>query len=223
MIYNDHLYAIEDQIEQLISSIKNSQLFRSYCYNKKAMYQDQEVLGLIDSFVHKKTDFEKIAAYGTFAPGYKEQQRALRKAKRALDLNPQVGEFRHSENQLQVLLDEITVSIADCFSEEVKKRRGLIVWVYSLRQLKNLRRFGFVHYVSRKMKYVVMYLNEEDYEMKKNKIEQFHFVRQVEPSYRPDVEMNFAEKIGTDAAYQVSDDGFDVEEKNTTIRLAENV
>ncbi len=71
MIYNDHLYAIEDQIEQLISSIKNSQLFRSYCYNKKAMYQDQEVLGLIDSFVHKKTDFEKIAAYGTFAPGYK--------------------------------------------------------------------------------------------------------------------------------------------------------
>ena len=98
---------------------------------------------------------------------------------------------------------------------EIQKRRGLIVWVYSLRQLKNLRRFGFVHYVSRKMKYVVMYLNEEDYEMKKNKIEQFHFV--------PDVEMNFAEKIGTDAAYQVSDDGFDVEEKNTTIRLAENV
>lgn len=96
---------------------------------------------------------------------------------------------------------------------EIQKRRGLIVWVYSLRQLKNLRRFGFVHYVSRKMKYVVMYLNEEDYEMKKNKIEQFHFVRQVEPSYRPDVEMNFAEKIGTDAAYQVSDDGFDVEEK----------
>ncbi|MEQ7160031.1 YlbG family protein [Enterococcus gallinarum] len=106
---------------------------------------------------------------------------------------------------------------------EIQKRRGLIVWVYSLRQLKNLRRFGFVHYVSRKMKYVVMSLNEEDYEMKKNKIEQFHFVRQVEPSYRPDVEMNFAEKIGTDAAYQVSDDGFDVEEKNTTIRLAENV
>lgn len=124
MIYNDHLYAIEDQIEQLISSIKNSQLFRSYCYNKKAMYQDQEVLGLIDSFVHKKTDFEKIAAYGTFAPGYKEQQRALLKAKRALDLNPQVGEFRHSENQLQVLLDEITVSIADCFSEEVKVDAG---------------------------------------------------------------------------------------------------
>ena len=211
MIYNDHLYAIEDQIEQLISSIKNSQLFRSYCYNKKAMYQDQEVLGLIDSFVHKKTDFEKIAAYGTFAPGYKEQQR---KSKWTLE----VLFFNQNQHVEEVVMQEETKE-----TFEIQKRRGLIVWVYSLRQLKNLRRFGFVHYVSRKMKYVVMYLNEEDYEMKKNKIEQFHFVRQVEPSYRPDVEMNFAEKIGTDAAYQVSDDGFDVEEKNTTIRLAENV
>ena len=36
--------------------------------------------------------------------------------------------------------------------------------------------------------------------------------------------MNFADKIGTKAAYQVTDDdGFDVEELNTTIRLAENV
>ena len=106
---------------------------------------------------------------------------------------------------------------------EIQKRRGLIVWVYSLRQLKNLRRFGFVHYVSRKMKYVVMYLNEEEYESKKTKIEQFHFVRQVEASYRPDVEMDFDEKIGTSAAYPVKDEGFDIEEKNTMIRLAENV
>ncbi|OTN76295.1 hypothetical protein A5886_001372 [Enterococcus sp. 8G7_MSG3316] len=106
---------------------------------------------------------------------------------------------------------------------QIQKRRGLIVWVYSLRQLKNLRRFGFVHYVSRKMKYVVMYLNEEEYEAKKAKIEQFHFVRQVEPSYRPDVAMDFADKIGTDEAYPSKGDGFDVEEKNTMIRLAENV
>lgn len=105
----------------------------------------------------------------------------------------------------------------------IQKRRGLIVWVYSLRQLKNLKRFGFVHYVSRKMKYVVLYLNEEDFEEKKNKIESFHFVRQVEPSFRPDIEMNFSEKIGKNTTYTASDDGFEIEEKNTTIRLAENV
>ncbi|MFV0558519.1 MAG: YlbG family protein [Enterococcus sp.] len=103
-------------------------------------------------------------------------------------------------------------------------RRGLIVWVYSLRQLKNLKRFGFVHYVSRKLKYVVIYLDEKDFAEKCAKIEKLHFVRQVEASYRPDIEMNFADKIGTKAAYQVKeDDGFEVEELNTQIRLADNI
>ncbi|KAF1304714.1 MULTISPECIES: YlbG family protein [Enterococcus] len=103
---------------------------------------------------------------------------------------------------------------------ELIKRRGLVVWVYSLRQLKNLKRLGFVHYVSRKMKYVVIYLNEENFGEMKEKIERLHFVRSVEPSYRPDIEMNFADKIGTRAAYQAED--YD-EEINTKIRLAENV
>ena len=103
---------------------------------------------------------------------------------------------------------------------ELTQRRGLIVWVYSLRQLKNLKRLGFVHYVSRKMKYVVMYLNEENFEEAKERIERLHFVRSVEPSYRPDIEMNFAEKIGTKAAYQADD--FE-EEHSSEIRLAENV
>ncbi|MGC6767617.1 YlbG family protein [Enterococcus sp. LJL128] len=104
----------------------------------------------------------------------------------------------------------------------IQKRRGLIVWVYSLKQLKALRRHGFVQYVSRRMKYVVLYLNEENIEAAEEKVNSLHFVRKVERSYRPDVEMNFAEKIGTKAAYQV-EEGFEVEEINTQIRLAENV
>ncbi len=99
----------------------------------------------------------------------------------------------------------------------LQERRCLIVWVYTLKPLKQLRRYGLIHYVSRKMKYVVIYMNEEN-------IDQLHFVRSVDKSYRPDVEMNFAEKIGTKAAYQEQeDDGYVVEELSTEIRLAENV
>ena len=110
-------------------------------------------------------------------------------------------------------------------SEEftMEKRRGLIVWVYSLRQLKNLRRFGFVHYVSRRMKYVLMYVNEENVAENMEKIARLHFVRHVDISHRPDIEMNFAEKIGTKAAFKVMEDKDDIEERNATIRLAENV
>lgn len=104
----------------------------------------------------------------------------------------------------------------------LQKRRCLIVWVYSLKQLKLLRRFGYVQYVSRRMKYVVLYMNEENIEKNLEKIHALHFVRKVEKSYRPDVEMNFAEKIGTKAAYQPQEE-FVAEALTTEIRLAENV
>lgn len=107
---------------------------------------------------------------------------------------------------------------------EIQKRRGIIVWVYSLKQLKTLKRFGLVHYVSKKMKYVVLYVNEEMVAEVEAKLNALHFVRGVEPSYRPDVEMNFADRIGTKAAYQVKDEEeLDVAEANTQIRLAETV
>ncbi|MFV0561220.1 MAG: YlbG family protein [Enterococcus sp.] len=106
---------------------------------------------------------------------------------------------------------------------EITKRRGLVVWVYSLKQLKNLRKYGVLYYVSRRMKYVILYLNEESFEQTEKQIEKLHFVRKVERSYRPDIEMNFADKIGTRDAYPDKEDGFEVEELNTTIRLAENI
>ncbi|MEO1770710.1 YlbG family protein [Candidatus Enterococcus ferrettii] len=106
----------------------------------------------------------------------------------------------------------------------VQKRRGIVVWVYSLKQLKTLKRYGLIHYVSRKMKYVVIYVNEEALEESEEKLQALHFVRQVERSYRPDVEMNFADRIGTKAAYQVKEEEeLDVVEANTKIRLAETV
>ncbi|EOD6233095.1 YlbG family protein [Enterococcus hirae] len=104
---------------------------------------------------------------------------------------------------------------------QLTKRRGLIVWVYSLKQLKNLKKFGLLHYVSRKMKYVVLYLNEDTFEQTAERINKLHFVRKVERSYCPDVEMNFADKIGT--KQPVKEEGFEIEEINTKIRLADHV
>lgn len=108
-------------------------------------------------------------------------------------------------------------------SFELTKRRGIIVWVYSLRQLKSLKRYGLVHYISKKSKYVCMYVDEDKVDDVIQKLSRLHFVRNVEPSYRPDIEMNFAERIGTKKAYQVEDDGFEVEELSTKIRLADEV
>lgn len=67
------------------------------------------------------------------------------------------------------------------------KRRGLIVWVYNLRQLKTLKKFGTVIYASRKMKYVLLYVDEDRIEDDLVAINKLHFVRSVEQSHRPEV------------------------------------
>jgi len=73
----------------------------------------------------------------------------------------------------------------------IQKRRLLVVYLYSLKPMKNLKRFGVIIYVSRKMNYVLIYMNEEKIEEAEKRINKFHFVRYTQVSYRPDVEMNF--------------------------------
>ncbi|XJZ28384.1 YlbG family protein [Bacillota bacterium Lsc_1132] len=72
-----------------------------------------------------------------------------------------------------------------------KQRQGLVVWLYSLKQAKMLRRFGNVHYVSKKLKYVVLYCNQEDVEGIIEKLSSYSFVRKVEPSYKPFLKVEF--------------------------------
>lgn len=67
----------------------------------------------------------------------------------------------------------------------VGNRVGLAIWVQSLKQVKQLKRFGHIHYISRKMKYVVMYCDEANAEETINKLRSFHFVKEVSMSMRP--------------------------------------
>jgi uncharacterized protein YlbG (UPF0298 family) len=71
------------------------------------------------------------------------------------------------------------------------QRQGIIVWLYSLKHAKMLRRFGNVHYVSKKLKYVVLYCDLEEAEELMTKIKSFSFVKKVEPSYKPFLKEQF--------------------------------
>lgn len=74
-------------------------------------------------------------------------------------------------------------------SLEVTKRQGIVVWVYTLRQIKNLKRYGYIHYVSNRMKYVVLYVDQAEVQATAEKLNSLHFVRKVELSHRPDIDM----------------------------------
>lgn len=70
-------------------------------------------------------------------------------------------------------------------------RQGIIVWLYSLKQAKMLRKFGNVHFVSKKLKYVVLYCNLEEAEELTAKLQSYSFVKKVEPSYKPFLRLEF--------------------------------
>jgi uncharacterized protein YlbG (UPF0298 family) len=73
----------------------------------------------------------------------------------------------------------------------LSQRQGLIVWLNSIKQAKMLRKFGNVHYVSKRLKYVVLYCNQKEIEELTVKLTSFSFVKKVEPSYKPFLKIEF--------------------------------
>ncbi|MBO8176404.1 YlbG family protein [Aeribacillus pallidus] len=71
------------------------------------------------------------------------------------------------------------------------ERQGLIVWLYHLKHVKSIRRFGNIHYVSKRLKYVVLYCNQDELETVIDKLSSFSFVKKVEPSYKPFLKTEF--------------------------------
>ena len=72
------------------------------------------------------------------------------------------------------------------------KRAGLIVWVNDIKHAKNLERFGNVLYISGRLKYANIYVNEAEIESKISYIEKLHFVKKVERSYRTEMHEAFS-------------------------------
>ncbi|WP_158007183.1 DUF2129 domain-containing protein [Floricoccus tropicus] len=77
-------------------------------------------------------------------------------------------------------------------SLEIQKRRALYIYYNSYKHTRQLRKFGEPVYTSRKLRYVKIYVNEEEVEEVKEKLEALHFVKEVQLSYIPDLEMDFS-------------------------------
>ncbi|MEC1179470.1 YlbG family protein [Metasolibacillus meyeri] len=73
----------------------------------------------------------------------------------------------------------------------MNERQGLIVYVNQLKHAKSLRKYGHVHYISRRLKYVVMYCQREDIEAIQNKLQRLPFVKDVVESFRPFLKTEF--------------------------------
>ncbi|MDV2582513.1 YlbG family protein [Alkalibacillus haloalkaliphilus] len=68
------------------------------------------------------------------------------------------------------------------------KRQGIVVWFKHIKQLRKLRRFGHVIYASKRQKYAVIYVNQEEVSNIVEQLERLHFVKNVDLSYKPYVD-----------------------------------
>lgn len=73
----------------------------------------------------------------------------------------------------------------------MKDRQGLIVYVHHLKQAKTMRRYGHVHYISRRLKYVVLYCDQDEVDSLIMKLKRLPYVKEVLPSYRPFVSTEY--------------------------------
>ncbi|MBD1370969.1 YlbG family protein [Hazenella sp. IB182357] len=70
-------------------------------------------------------------------------------------------------------------------------RMGLVVWMKDLKAAHSLGRFGNVHYVSKRMKYVYLYIDGDKVDQVIRQIDRLSYVQRVEKSQRSNICLDF--------------------------------
>ncbi len=81
---------------------------------------------------------------------------------------------------------------------EIVDRQEIVVHLYSTRNTRPLQHYGNVHYVSRRMKYAIVYINKQISDRIIDEIEKIDFVKSVSLSPRKEIDMNFEQALGED-------------------------
>lgn len=74
---------------------------------------------------------------------------------------------------------------------DFEDRTGLIVRVSNKRNVKRLMKYGLLHYVSRKMSYVILYVDTNDVENIMERIQKENYVSSVEKSQLRDLPITY--------------------------------
>jgi cell fate (sporulation/competence/biofilm development) regulator YlbF (YheA/YmcA/DUF963 family) len=113
-----------DKVDELSQMILQSDLLETYydCLNR--LYEDREALSLLREFAKKKELYEDVQRFGKYHPDFTEITTSIRDLKREVDLNETIAAFKKAEDDIQKLLDEISVFIGHSVSKNVKVPTG---------------------------------------------------------------------------------------------------
>jgi len=111
---------IMDEGDSLTQMILSSEQIKQYSEAYFAVYSDDLLKKQIASFTRLKEQYEDVQRFGKYHPDYQQVMKSIRLQKRALDMNERIATLKLAENELQDLLDEVSLLIGKTVSESVK-------------------------------------------------------------------------------------------------------
>lgn len=77
----------------------------------------------------------------------------------------------------------------------MKERTGIIVWVSDTRAARGLDKYGTLHYISRKMRYAVLYVDAKRYDEVAAQLMRLPYVKRVERSLRGEIRTEYDTQV----------------------------
>lgn len=108
---------LADEVADMIIESEAAENYRQCLYT---LQHDQKTQRRIRAFTEMKDLYEEVQRFGKYHPDYKRVMTSIREVKREMDMDEHVATFRRAENELQSLLDEISLLIGKSVSESVK-------------------------------------------------------------------------------------------------------
>ena len=124
MIYTEDTLLVEEKTRALVEAIVASQTLNKVVAQRVVIDSSLSINEKVRQFMEAKTSFEKVEAYGKYAPNYTEKRRIMRKMKRALDTDDAIMSYRLCESDLQETLDLVSYQLAQIVSPDIKIDAG---------------------------------------------------------------------------------------------------
>ena len=113
-----------EHAEDLAQMVLKSDIAEQYQICLYKMQNNKETQLKINRFSSLKELYEEVQRFGKYHPDYKRVMMQIREAKREMDLDPIVADFKLAENDLQTLLDEISKFVGGAVSQHIKVPSG---------------------------------------------------------------------------------------------------
>lgn len=113
-----------DKADQITGMILQSDIAEHYRICLHQLKTNEVTQRKIQAFIKLKDQYEEVQRFGKYHPDYKVVMNKIREVKREMDLDDNVAAFKRAENDLQALLDEVSVIIGHSVSKHIKVPTG---------------------------------------------------------------------------------------------------